>query len=114
MAIVHLALGRRGRLRQLDFLSEQVSGSAHVVIMGDLNCGCESREIAMLRDWVDLQEAVCDQGTFPSWRPVRRLDHILVSGALRVENARVLDYPFSDHLPIGLDILLPGGMDIAA
>ncbi|MEW8021016.1 MAG: hypothetical protein G8D58_09610 [gamma proteobacterium symbiont of Phacoides pectinatus] len=36
VAIVHLALGRLGRLRQLDFLSEQVSGSAHLVIMGDL------------------------------------------------------------------------------
>ena len=45
---------------------------------------------------------------------MRRIDHILVSESLLVENARVLDYPMSDHLPIGIDVLIPKGLDIAA
>lgn len=45
---------------------------------------------------------------------MRRIDHILVSDSLLVENARVLDYPMSDHLPIGIDILIPKELELAA
>ena len=114
VCILHLALGRRARLKQMAYVSDLVSDLTHVVIMGDLNCSCESKELRMLRDRVDLQEPVCDQSTFPSWRPMRKLDHILVSESLQVENARVLDYPLSDHLPIGIDVVIPRGMDLAA
>lgn len=104
---MHLALGRRARGKQLDFVSELVGHRKHVVVMGDLNAGCDSAEV---RDFVTgngLQEAACDQATFPSWRPVRRIDHILVSRALKVIKARVLDYPLSDHLPISLELEMP-------
>lgn len=114
ICILHLALSRRGRLRQLGFVSELVRAFPHVVIMGDLNCGCESKEIALLRDRVKLHEPVCDKSTFPSWRPIRQLDHILVTDSLQIENAQVLDYPFSDHLPIGIDVVLPDGLELAA
>jgi len=36
--ISHMALGRRGRLRQIEFLVELVSDCRHVILMGDLNC----------------------------------------------------------------------------
>ncbi|MET0093513.1 MAG: endonuclease/exonuclease/phosphatase family protein, partial [Sedimenticola sp.] len=102
------------RMRQLAFVSDLVSDLNHLVIMGDLNCSCDSQEIRLLRNRIDLQEPVCDQSTFPSWRPMRKIDHILVSEGLVVENARVLDYPLSDHLPIGIDVVIPEGMDLAA
>jgi endonuclease/exonuclease/phosphatase family metal-dependent hydrolase len=45
--------------------------------------------------------------TFPSWRPQRNIDHILVTPTLQVDNARVLNYSLSDHLPIEMEITLP-------
>jgi endonuclease/exonuclease/phosphatase family metal-dependent hydrolase len=43
---------------------------------------------------------------------MRTLDHILVSESLKVKEARVLDYPLSDHLPISLQVVLPEGLRI--
>ena len=54
----------------------------------------------------------CELKTFPSWRPHRNLDHILVSPNLRVERARVLDYALSDHLPLSMEVELPAGVSI--
>jgi endonuclease/exonuclease/phosphatase family metal-dependent hydrolase len=45
---------------------------------------------------------------------MRNLDHILVSPSLGVPHTRVLDYPFSDHLPIEVEVQLPAGIRIAA
>lgn len=112
ICIIHLALGRRARLRQVAFISELVSGLRHVVIMGDLNCSCMSKELRYLTESARLREPTCDKSTFPSWQPVRKLDHILVSETLSVENARVVDYPLSDHLPIGIDIIIPAELDL--
>jgi len=113
VCIVHLALGRRARLRQVEFISERVQGFPHVIVMGDLNCGCESEEVEILMEKAGLQTPACEEGTFPSWRPMKKIDHILVSEALTVENPQVVDYPLSDHLPIGIDVLVPRKSDIA-
>lgn len=114
ICIMHLALGRRARLRQIQFVSELISSQRHAVVMGDMNCSCESDELQLLEKNTNLRQSGCRSGTFPSWRPMRRIDHILVSDSLLVENARVLDYPMSDHLPIGIDILIPKELDLAA
>jgi len=114
VCIVHLALGRRSRAVQLAFLGELLGALPHVILMGDMNCGCESREVRRLMRTTGLHEPACDQKTFPSWRPMRRIDHILVSEGLTIRNARVLDYPLSDHLPISLEVELPGNLGVAA
>ena len=114
VCIIHLALGRRARLRQVRFVSELVADRPNVVIMGDLNCSCESPEMRFLMNSAGLKDSGCDESTFPSWAPIRKIDHILVSDSLLVENARVLDYPLSDHLPIGIDVVVPKGLDLAA
>lgn len=111
---LHLALSRRMRQRQLDFIAELVGNSEHLVVMGDLNAGCDSHEVRSFIDNNGLCEPACKQPTFPSWRPVRRIDHILVSQALEVRNARVLDYPLSDHLPICLEVVVPERIGLAA
>jgi endonuclease/exonuclease/phosphatase family metal-dependent hydrolase len=51
--------------------------------------------------------------TFPSWRPNRRLDHILVSPSLRLAKAEVLNYAHSDHLPISVELVLPDELILA-
>lgn len=114
VCILHLALGRRARMRQVAFIGELMSGYSNVIIMGDLNCGCGSPELQLLMDRIGLWEPTCHEGTFPSWRPMRKIDHILVSRSMGIENAQVLDYSFSDHLPISLDVLLPEEIEVAA
>ncbi len=112
--ILHLALGRRARQRQIGYISEVLEDYTHAVVMGDMNCGYDSDELRLLVKLANLHEPSCEMNTFPSWRPMRNLDHILVSSGLQVKNARVLDYTVSDHLPVSVDILLPDSLDLAA
>ena len=104
---VHLALGRRSRAKQLDFLRELIIDRPHVVVMGDLNASCEAGEIRRFIEKCDLGGPNCNQPTFPSWRPVKKFDHILVSHNIKVIHSRVVDYPLSDHLPISMKLELP-------
>ncbi len=105
--IIHMALGRRGRLRQIGFLAERVRDYRHIVLMGDLNCSSDSPEIAVLLEVVGLHEPAPGLYTFPSWQPDRQLDHILVSRSIEVERVGVLNCTFSDHLPIVMEVRLP-------
>lgn len=105
--ILHMALSRRGRLRQIGFLAERVADYRHVILMGDLNCDSDSPEMVALVDVARLREPAPGLCTFPSWRPSRQLDHILVSSSIVVEQVQVLDCAFSDHLPIAMVVRLP-------
>jgi endonuclease/exonuclease/phosphatase family metal-dependent hydrolase len=105
--ILHMALGRRGRLRQIEFLAELVRDCRHVILMGDLNCPSDSREMTVLLESARLCEPEPGLLTFPSWRPDRQLDHILVSPSIVVERVEVLDHIYSDHLPIAMEVRLP-------
>ena len=104
--IVHFALGRRARLNQIQYVSELVSGCRHVILMGDMNCRSDSVEMGLLLRNTELREPIHGLHTFPSWRPYRNIDHILVSPTLHVERVRALNYPFSDHLPIAMEVSL--------
>ncbi|MGD8614512.1 MAG: endonuclease/exonuclease/phosphatase family protein [Gammaproteobacteria bacterium] len=110
--IVHLALSRRGRLSQLDYLSDLVNDYRHVVMMGDLNCRSDSEEIELLVNRTLMSEPLHGLHTFPSWRPKRNIDHILVTPTVQVERAEVLNYPLSDHLPISMQVMLPEGVQL--
>jgi endonuclease/exonuclease/phosphatase family metal-dependent hydrolase len=103
-------LGRRARGRQLAYVGDLVSHYRHLVLMGDFNCNCESRELRELMESTDLRGPSCEMKTFPSWRPMRNLDHILVSPSIGIDSARVLDYPMSDHLPVSMEVHLPEGV----
>lgn len=111
---LHLALSRRVRVKQLDYIHEQVGDREHLVVMGDLNAGSDSRELKRFMEHTGMRQASCNKATFPSWRPVKRLDHVLVSPSLTVLSARVVDYALSDHLPISVELMLPEVMDFAA
>ncbi len=112
--VIHLALGRRARGRQLAYIADLLSQYRYLVLMGDFNCNCESREFRDLMEATDLHGPTCEMKTFPSWRPMRNLDHILVSPSIGVDAARVLDYPMSDHLPVSMDVHLPEGVFVGA
>ncbi|QSA96662.1 endonuclease/exonuclease/phosphatase family protein [Methylococcus sp. EFPC2] len=107
LCVLHLALSRNGRLKQLAFVGELIRGLPHVVLMGDLNCEPHSPEMKLLLQRTDFCDPVCELKTYPSWRPHKMLDHILVTPALKVEHLRALDFACSDHLPIAMDVCLP-------
>lgn len=103
---MHLALGTRARQRQLDYIREIVSDYRHIVLMGDMNTHAEDLLINSPLSQLNLRAAQTD-ATFPSWKPQRCLDHILISSELDIDNMSVLPIPISDHLPVAMDIILP-------
>ncbi len=108
--ILHLALGRRARLRQLACIAEILDDCRHAILMGDFNCRSESREMRWLLSRTRLREPIHGLHTFPSWRPQRNIDHILVSTTLEVSSIQVLNHAFSDHLPVAMEVVLPASL----
>jgi endonuclease/exonuclease/phosphatase family metal-dependent hydrolase len=112
--IIHMALGRRGRMRQIHFLASLIGSIPHVVVMGDLNCRSDSHEMRELLRLTGLCEPAPGLHTFPSWKPNRQLDHILVSPTIEVEEVMPLEHTFSDHLPISMRIIVPDQVRMVA
>lgn len=109
---IHLALGKPARLKQLGYISEIVNEYEHVVLMGDMNCQLQSPEMDILFKRTRLIEPTHGLNTFPSWRPQRSIDHILVTPSLTISNVRVLNHTFSDHLPLALELTAPPGLHL--
>jgi len=105
--ILHLALGKRTRMLQLDYISEIVNEYRHVILMGDMNCQSDSDEMDYLINRTMMREPFHGLDTFPSWRPQHNIDHILVTPTLQVDHVRALNFSLSDHLPVEMQITLP-------
>ncbi|MEJ2212886.1 MAG: endonuclease/exonuclease/phosphatase family protein [Gammaproteobacteria bacterium] len=104
--VVHLALGGRSQRRQIAFINELASQYPYVIILGDFNLSEDRREMRELKSHGFLDACMGDP-TFPSWRPNRKIDYILVSDNLKVSSSSIVDYHLSDHLPIQLKVQLP-------
>src|SRR5690554_196453 len=109
LVMMHLALSKSAQQRQLGFISELISKYRHVVLMGDMNAHAEQLLTQTPLKDTDLIPLPDSAHSFPSWRPEKALDHILVSPSLQIRNSEVVSYPMSDHLPIAMDIALPDG-----
>ncbi len=107
IGIIHLALGRKARSQQLDYLARLIRRYEHAILLGDFNCRIDSREFQLLLESTNLCSPEQEIHTYPSWRPRHALDHILVTPGLTVERTRVFQAEYSDHLPIAMDIRLP-------
>jgi endonuclease/exonuclease/phosphatase family metal-dependent hydrolase len=108
--IAHLSLGPVARRRQLGFLAELIGRHPRVVLMGDLNCAAHSPELCALFRHTALQpphEAA--PPTYPSWRPRRAIDHILVANGLHLEHLWTLPHAISDHLPLAARVRVSAG-----
>ena len=112
IVMAHLALGKRTRQLQIDYLSDLVKDYEHVVLMGDLNCQMNSSEMDSLLKKTQFCTPEVQPKTFPSWRPTRSLDHILVTPSLRAGQLEVVDFNMSDHLPVAVAVNIPEAVKI--
>ncbi|MDO7912709.1 endonuclease/exonuclease/phosphatase family protein [Pseudomonas monteilii] len=111
VVMMHLALGAKTRALQLAYIRELIGGYRHQVLMGDMNTHANDLlEHSPLRDLGLIAPQV--EATFPSWRPQRCLDHILLSPTLTLERVEVLSQPISDHLPVAVEIRLPDALTV--
>lgn len=113
VCVLHLALSQRARMKQVAFVGELLRDLPHAIVMGDLNCGPDSQELKLLTRITHLCDPAREIGTFPSWRPQRMLDHILVTPDLQVGDIHAINFACSDHLPIAMDIRLPESVSLS-
>lgn len=109
LVLMHLSLSKAGQQRQLGYIREQIADYKHVVLMGDMNNHAEELLTRTPLKETDLVPLPASAHSFPSWRPEKALDHILVSPSLEIRRSEVVSYPVSDHLPIAMDVALPKG-----
>ena len=112
VAVVHLALGQLARGTQLKYLRRKLQDQKHVVVMGDFNAGADSTKIRNFCEALDLAAPTRDLASYPSWKPQRALDHVLVSRTLETRSPEIIDVGYSDHLPVGVAIDLPEGLEL--
>ncbi len=107
VVMMHLSLRQKTRNIQLSYISELISDYNYVVLMGDMNTHADQLLNESPLKSTSLHAAHWGLNTFPSWRPKRSLDHILVSPSLTVHQVGVLNVPISDHLPVAVEIEIP-------
>jgi len=109
LVIMHLSLSESAQIQQLRFVESLIKDFNHVILMGDMNTHAEKilHDSPLKNSGLVALPGVSH--TFPSWRPEKALDHILVSRSLLVKRAGVVTFPVSDHLPIALEVQLPEG-----
>jgi endonuclease/exonuclease/phosphatase family metal-dependent hydrolase len=107
----HLEYGSQvERLEQAAAIAGAVTdGPAPVVLLGDLNAGPSSPEVARLSDVLSDAWDTAGVGsgfTFDAVSPHRRIDYVMVGNGVAVGSARVLPTHASDHRPVVVDALL--------
>jgi len=104
VVMLHLSLGERSRRLQLEYVRNLIDGEDHVVVMGDMNSHLTDLLFNSPLADTDLRPVGQVQPTYPAWRPLRALDHVLVSPRLTLRDYEVLDCQLSDHRPIGVTL----------
>lgn len=107
IAVAHLSLGATSRVAQLAFIAEVLSDYRHVVLMGDFNCQHDRPEMQALFRHTRLQPPTCHVPTFPSWKPQRAIDHILLGEGITHAEMRAFPAAFSDHLALSAELDVP-------
>ena len=106
---IHLDfLADRVRRRQVEQLVERFRGhDGHLVVMGDFNCAWSERRRSLDLLLHELKLRPCRDSaaaTYPAWRPLVRLDWILVSEGLEFSAYDTLDDRVSDHLGVVAEV----------
>jgi len=102
--VTHLSLKKSSRVRQMQYIAQQMGKYEHAILMGDMNCEPDSEEFSQLLAQASLQTDIHSPPTFPSWQPQRRIDHILTRGKPEIISLSPLLFIGSDHLPVIAEI----------
>lgn len=106
--VSHLSLSDRARKAQLDRLIARCREFDGVnLVMADFNCLPNNQDLLRLCDSAGLKLPVAPPLTYPSWKPKRAIDHILVSRNITIESVDALTFGVSDHTPLSMQIKLP-------
>ncbi|MEE4244472.1 MAG: endonuclease/exonuclease/phosphatase family protein [Kangiellaceae bacterium] len=105
--VVHLSLSKKAQIKQLNYLAEMLEHKKYFAVMGDMNC--DPVLLAEELDKIGLANIAADHPgpTYPSWKPSKSFDQIVVSDNLSIDRLAVLPDMISDHLPIALEVTLP-------
>lgn len=103
LGITHLSLGAASRRAQVDFLAERLANHPRAVLMGDFNCPDDAAEMQAIYRNTSLQPAGPGLPSFPSWKPRRAIDLVLVAG-FKVVGREVVPAAGSDHLGIAVTL----------
>ena len=103
--LVHLSLKYRHRQMQLRHLHELVERSVKpVIVAGDFNTFWGADEIYLFMKASGLRNTNTEGiPSYPTRSPRLELDFILCTEEIQVHNFRILNMPFSDHLPLICD-----------
>lgn len=100
------------RLAQIARIREVLAQTSRsVVLLGDLNASPETPEIgAITEDLADAwaQAGVGDGFTYDAATPHARIDYVMSSPDVVARSAVVVATDASDHLPVVVDLALPG------
>ena len=109
LLLAHLSLGKTTRTKQIHELTKIINNIRDpIILMGDFNTFNGEEEIKKLLKETHLHHKFqikkkSQTYTQPAFHPSRRLDYILTSKRIKVSNYEVLNFHFSDHLPILVD-----------
>jgi len=109
IVISHLSLSTLARHQQMEVIHNLVKDAPHSIVMADFNCEPGSPEIRRLCDDSGLCLPDAPPATYPSWRPKRAIDHVLISEGLRFDIVESLPVGFSDHCPLAVQVSLNRG-----
>ncbi|WP_326628693.1 endonuclease/exonuclease/phosphatase family protein [Nonomuraea fuscirosea] len=91
-----------GQAPEVAAIVRDLAASRPVILAGDLNTTPADPEMGVLlaAGLSDPLKALGDPPTSPADRPVKRIDHVLISAGLTAVSAQVPRLPYSDHLPV--------------
>ncbi|MFA7184756.1 MAG: endonuclease/exonuclease/phosphatase family protein [Victivallales bacterium] len=99
--LVHLALTKKVREIQLNYLEKLIPADHPVIVAGDFNTMQGCRELERLMRKCKLKSANCDNlATYPAWKAQKELDYILYSESIRVQSFDIPKVKYSDHHPL--------------
>ncbi len=110
----HWGLNGEERRQQAVQMAERVNAAPRpVIVCGDLNeqPGAAGVQELLARAGLRDADAALDRPTFPAGEPRVRIDYLFYGGELRLEGAKVVETPASDHYPVFADFTFRGEHD---
>lgn len=101
--VTHYGLSVPERINAVNTSINLLDENIPTIFMGDLNCKPDSEELHPL--YMKLKE-MSTMLTFPSDKPIEKIDYIFTSNHFTVESSYVLDKQVSDHKPLIMSLNL--------